>query len=293
MRIFIKSQINQIISEIRDHINSGLNKKWHLDGLGVNRVFWGERGTGDILLIKRLNKFCKIRDSLILIQGIGRGKEILNFLYNKPKMIVGCDLQDRRAAWISLMKNLNKYNIPIHIIQNDMHTLCFANESFDSVVSFAVYEHVTNLNEATKESQRILKRDGVIFASLGPLYYCFGGDHFSGHGGIAYGYNHLFLSKKEYIDYFDLYSYQLGTEKEDYRRDIIERPLFSYLKFNDYINIFNKYFKIEYLAIKISHEALLFQRDFPDKFDWLQKNFGITAYDLIIKSIIAYMRKYR
>lgn len=287
----LKSNINFLFSEIRDCLNYRLNKKYRLNNLDVNRIFWGERGTHYSLLLKHLNNFFSMKNSKILLQGIQGGDEITDFLRYKPKVIVGCELFDYKESWDLLQKVSKQYRIPIYVVQNDIRNLCFSNDNFDIITSFAVYEHLANLDEALRESKRVLKKNGIILASLGPLYFCFGGDHFSGSGGIVNGYNHLLLSRQAYIDYFDSYSYQLGDKKEGYRKFIIEQPIFSYLKFDEYINLFRKYFNIEYLAIKISNEAILFKEKFPDKFDLLMDKFKLTCHDLIIKGIIVFLRK--
>ncbi len=291
MKFSFKAEAGNLAAGLRDLLKSRACQEWRLGGLGVNRVFWGERGTGSYLLIKKLNRLYPIENSRILLEGIQGGREMENFLPYQPKLIAGCELFNYREDWERLKKNTGCCPGRVYILQNDVQNLCFAGGAFDIIGSFAVYEHIKNVEMAMAESKRCLKKDGVLFMTLGSLYYCFGGDHFSGHGGIENGYNHLILAKREYVEYFDRYSYQLGTEKGGYRKFIVEEPLFSYLKFGYYLELFKKYFAIDYLAVKISSEALCFEKRFPEKFKRLQDENNLSPQDLIIKGIIAYLRK--
>jgi SAM-dependent methyltransferase len=164
--------------------------------------------------------------------------------------------------------------------------------SVDLIASDAVYEHCRDLPAVMQESWRILKPGGFIYASYGPLYFCAGGDHFSGRGGLETCFNHLRLDPKAYRDYLEAYQ----EEIEDFQggKRYIELNLFSYLTTSRYIEIYQEaHFAVKELILEISHEALRYQKLFPDKFESIvNKQKGRCCQDdLLIKANFIILQK--
>ena len=162
------------------------------------------KGFSSLSRKKKLNSIKLIKNKKILIVGCGNGLDIINWLKFKPKYIEAIDLFDYSRSWQKIEKYLkkDKSNTKIKFYQKNILELNSYNK-FDFIVSDAVFEHLEKLDEAIKKLTILLKKDGVIYASYGPLWYCFGGDHFSGRDKKENGYNHIILSKKKYKIYFN------------------------------------------------------------------------------------------
>jgi len=90
----------------------------------------------------------------------GCGDKPYEMLFNQAEEYVGVDIKlpsDVR------MKNKADYLY-------DGMTLPFENSTFDSVVSFEVFEHVFNINQMMSEIYRILKNEGTVLISI-PFSY--------------------------------------------------------------------------------------------------------------------------
>ena len=164
--------------------------------------------------------------------------------------------------------------------------------SVDLIASDAVYEHCRDLPGVMRESCRILKPGGCIYASYGPLYYCAGGDHFSGRGGLSTCFNHLWLDPEAYQRYLEAYQ----EEIEDFQGGAryIELKLFSYLTTRQYIEIFQAaHFVVKGLILEISPEALRFKKLFPDEFDFIVNQYEDKCCkdDLLIKANLVILQK--
>jgi ubiquinone/menaquinone biosynthesis C-methylase UbiE len=103
------------------------------------------------------------------------------------------------------------------------------------VSSDAVFEHIKNLPVVLSEFSRVLKPGGLLYASFGPLWYGYGGDHISGYDDVKSGYSHLLMSKADYICYIS----RLGEfeRNEDDGRTWVESDLFSKLLPTQYIDV--------------------------------------------------------
>jgi hypothetical protein len=84
------------------------------------------------------------------------------------------------------------------------------------------------------QCHRILRRGGLLYATFGPLWYTWGGDHVSGYDAIEGGFNHLLLDDKAWRIYLD----GMGppTHSEHDGRTWIEHDLFSRLRPCEYLD---------------------------------------------------------
>jgi len=110
----------------------------------------------------------------------------------------------------------------------------FEDEEFDVIGSDAVLEHVTNFPAVVSEFVRLLRPGGFFYATFGPLWPCWQGDHYSGWDELSNGYNHLVMDQSSYQQY-------LGSEKREDHPELEEGRmwskygLFSYLRAIDYV----------------------------------------------------------
>lgn len=222
-------------------INRKLDKKYSkITELEVDQWYWGHRGLEYQLLRSRLNKYAPIKGKKILIAGCGTGRDVYSWLPYSPREIVGVDYFDYTRAWSYIKTTAVTTKTQVNFVQQDLSSLGeIKDNSIDIVGSDAVFEHLTNLGEVLKEFHRVLKPGGVLYATYGPLWFSWGGDHISGSDKIEYGYNHLILEKKEYSHYLDKFGEY--THSEDDGRTWIENNLFSYLRPSEYVSLLEKH----------------------------------------------------
>ncbi len=71
---------------------------------------------------------------------------------------------------LDVAKSLKQYYRKPYFLINDDGSYPFENNSFDAIWSFAVHEHITDLQQALLELKRILKSGGVLF--FWPAWFC-------------------------------------------------------------------------------------------------------------------------
>ncbi|NWG29874.1 MAG: class I SAM-dependent methyltransferase [Rhodocyclaceae bacterium] len=205
-------------------------------GLEVDFWLWGQRGNDYEALRRRVNRIIGIRGKQILIAGCGTGRDILSWLSYEPRLLTGVDYFDYARAWKAVRDFAHKRypRTTLTFRQADLAYMdTMPGESVDVVGSDAVFEHLRNLPAVLREFHRILRPGGVLYATFGPLWYCWGGDHFSGHDGILAGYNHLLLAPETY----EAYLCEAGPHRhsEHDGRTWIKNDLFSRLRPIEYL----------------------------------------------------------
>ncbi len=234
------------------------------------------------------------KDATILVQGVGSGWEVLLWAAIRPKKIIGVDLFSFSESWAEITKYCQeKYNIEVEFKQASLEELPFLDDgSINICASDAVYEHCRDLNSVLKESFRVLKPGGVLYAAYGPLWFTAGGDHFSVRGGLENSFNHLILNQKEYINFVNNNIHK-DEEYQDGRR-YLEIDLFSKLTTQDYLELLrNNGFKIKKMILETNSYALDFKKKYHEKFSEIVD----TCYgkcdtdDLLIQSNIVFCIK--
>jgi SAM-dependent methyltransferase len=235
-----------------------------------------------------------IRNSLLLVQGTGSGWDVISWAKLRPRKIIATDIFSFEDSWEKIAQYCyDRFNVTVDFRVAPIEDVSFlASNSVDFIASDAVYEHCRNLSSVMAESFRILKPGGCIYASYGPLYYCTGGDHFSGRGGLETCFNHLLLAPEAYQRYLKAYR----EEVEDVQGGVryIELNLFSYLTTADYIKIYqDTHLVVKDLILEISSDALQFKQSFPDKFGFMAQKYQdkCTQDDLLIKAHLIILQK--
>lgn len=254
----------------------------------------GERWSYDISINKLLSHFSKqdLRKN-ILVAGCGRAGEDVQFWlrrgFNNIQVIdIDHDLR-WETEYIPAFKKKFKQNI--NFKQATLEELPFDDGIFDLTFSSAVLEHIRNPAKAIKEINRVTRTGGYSWHRFGPLYFCFSGDHCIDVYGLEHGYDHILKDEHEY-------RLMIGDKKffSEHSAD----PLcygwaalnqFSYYTPEEYLGLFEKYFKIEHLLIIISTEGMAFRSKYPLRWEELLKNTGLNEADLLIRSIIVILKK--
>jgi SAM-dependent methyltransferase len=205
-------------------------------GLDADFWLWGQRGNDYKALRRRANRLFPIRGKRVLIAGCGTGRDILSWLAYEPRLLMGVDYFNYERAW-KILRDSTCRCYPcaeLTFRQADLAQMDnISGESVDVIGSDAVFEHLRNLPDVLREFYRILRPGGVLYATFGPLWYCWGGDHFSGHGDILTGYNHLLLEPGAY----EAYLHEAGphSHSEHDGRTWIQNDLFSRLRPAEYL----------------------------------------------------------
>lgn len=235
-----------------------------------------------------------IRDSIMLVQGTGTGWDVISWAKLRPRHIIATDMFPFEDSWEEITRYCyDHYKVTVDFRLSAIEDVTFLeSNSVDFIASDAVYEHCRDLPGVMRESSRILKPGGCIYASYGPLYFCAGGDHFSGRGGLSTCFNHLLLDPEAYQRYLEAYQ----EEIEDFQGGAryIKLDLFSYLTTRQYIDICRKsHFVVKGLILEISADALRFKKLFSDKFNFIMDKYKDKCGkdDLLIKSNLIILQK--
>lgn len=235
-------------------------------------------------------------DTTILVQGTGTGWDVISIAVLRPRKIIATDLFAFEESWAPIRAYCkDRYGVEVEFHQCPLeHHSFLPDGSIDLCISDAVFEHCKDLPSVMRESFRLLRPGGVLYASYGPIWFSAGGDHFSGRGGLQHIFNHVLLEPEQYQAYFKTH---LGeTEEFQSGGRYVELDLFSKLTTSQYLDVFrNAGFEQDQLIIEISPDSLNFRRQFPDQFQHLLEKWRprCTEDDFLIKGHLARLLKPR
>lgn len=247
-------------------VNQWLSRKYRNLGLRPDIWLWGQRGNDFERHRRRVNRFLPLSGSRILVAGCGTGRDVLSWMVYCPASLTGVDYFNYDRAW-NMLRRQGQHQLPgtkLDFAQADLTMLSpFSDESFDVVGSDAVFEHVRNLPAVLREFHRVLRPGGIVYATYGPLWYCWGGDHISGFDEDAAGYNHLIMEPAAYERYLD--SVGKHTHSEHDGRTWIKHDLFSYLRPTEYLSALAEAgFERLFVGLIIEPRAVHCLRENPD-----------------------------
>lgn len=261
---FIEGYIKAPLRRPFNFIYRALISKLHLRKYKKQAAFdidlwlWGQRGNDYAAHRYNINKMMPIKDKKLLIAGCGTGRDIPSWLKYGPSVVVGLDYFNYQRAWAEVTLELGKRfpRSTVQFWQGNLSNLeVFNDGEFDIIGSDAVFEHITDLSTVISEFYRVLRPGGLVYATFGPLWHAWHGDHFSGWDENSSGYNHLALSEDQYKRYLD--EKPFDQHSEDDGRTWIEHGLFSYLKPTEYLEILEKAgFKRLFTGVLIEPKAV-------------------------------------
>ena len=130
-------------------------------------MIWGgvEQPDGRMKDILKLLEFAPNKSGMLLDIGVGKG-QISSYFLNNPliKHIEGIGLE---VDSYGLPSDLFKKNF--HLTECSVEKMPFDDESFDIAVASHIFEHVSNMGLALKETRRVLKEDGWLYIFI-PKY---------------------------------------------------------------------------------------------------------------------------
>lgn len=258
--------------------------------IDADLYLWGQRGNDYERHRRRVARFVQIQSARILVAGCGTGRDVESWVRLSPRSITGLDLFSYRRAWDMWQSQFATISpgVEVSFAQGNLEDLSqLPDASFDLISSDAVFEHVRDMPKVLAQFHRILKPGGVLYATFGPLWFGWGGDHVSGYDSVLSGFNHLTLKEAAYRCYLD----GLGTQEhsEHDGRTWIDNDLFSRLKPLQYLQYLNAAgFKRLFVAEIIDPSAVACL-EHPD-FDrgTLQ---GVDEHDLLVSGMTIIYRR--
>lgn len=252
-----------------------------------------EKGMSTLARREWVDRYIPLQNSRILVIGCGSAWDLGSYLRFKPQEIVGVDLYSFAQCWRQIQDYVTHTGLPTKVFFHqadiaDLEKLGLG--EFDLICSDAVFEHCQELEKVLKALYSLLRPQGIIYAAYGPLWYCWGGDHFSGRGGIEQGYNHLLLEPAAYQDYYRTHLQDAAFELQNGGR-YIELDLFSKLSSKQYIDLYKKLgFKLKSLIVEFNKNAEALRS--TSIFGRLLEKFPqLTVDDFLMKSHLVLLGK--
>jgi SAM-dependent methyltransferase len=254
-----------------------------------------EKGMSTIARRQWVDQYKSLRDARILVIGCGSAWDFGSYLRFSPREIVGVDLYNFSSCWQQVQNYTKIANLPTQVkfIQSDIAALANMNlGDFDIICSDAVFEHCRDLENVLKNLYSLLSPEGIMYASYGALWYSWGGDHFSGRGGIQNGYNHLLMSSSEYESYYQTYLMDDIFELQNGGR-YVKLDLFSKLSGLEYIQLYKKTkFNCKFLIVEFTKEGELALQKYPNIYNQLTEALPNLNYqDFTMKSHMVILSK--
>ncbi len=150
---------------------------------------WGQRGNDYERQRRRVDRFLPLAGRSVLVAGCGTGRDVESWVKSRPRRVVGLDWFRYDSAWTMWRERFAHVapGVDVEFGQADLACLdALPPSSFDVVGSDAVFEHLKDLPRTLAQFRRALKPGGILYATFGPLWHAWGGDHVSGYddGGI-------------------------------------------------------------------------------------------------------------
>jgi SAM-dependent methyltransferase len=239
-----------------------------------------------------VDRHARLRGRHLLVQGTGTGWDTLTWQSFRPARITALDAFSFDDAW----RDIAAYCAREHLVVPtfgvaDLEMLPLETGSVDVVVSDAVYEHCRNLEAVLRETRRVLRPGGYLYAGYGPLWFTWGGDHYSGRGGNEHGFNHVSLDPAAYRNYF--VGQRRPVEDTQSGGRYVELDLFSKLTTREYLAAFDRTgFDLLDLRLELSPEAVDFVERWPERARaLLARHPNLAPDDLLIKANLVVLRR--
>jgi len=256
----------------------------------IDRFLLDEGGMFKTFVYKICDKFHSLKNSVILVPGVGYGRNLFQLAAFHPKQIVAFDLYEYKNEWDFLSQKIFKeFGTEVLFLKGDFENVPKIYEKqVDFIISDAVLEHIRDLVKFIETARKFLKRKGIFYASFGPIWYGPGGDHLD--WGKDRLFDHLILNEKEYQKNFN------ETFDNSFINDscegsfLVKKNLFSRLRAEKYLNILDKAgFKKLLLWTKISSPAINLFKNNQDLYQILDAK-GVPKFDRFCSGLYLYSR---
>lgn len=197
---------------------------------------WGQRGNDYERHRRRVDRLLPLKGARLMVAGCGTGRDLESWMAMQPSQVAAVDWFRYDRAW-SMWQDRFSRTAPrteVRFLQGDLAYMAdLEDDSFDVIGSDAVFEHLRDLPGVLAECRRLLRPGGLLYATFGPLWFGWGGDHISGYDNVESGFNHLVLSPDAWLRYVDAAGSDGHSEHDG--RTWIRHDLFSRLRTTEYL----------------------------------------------------------
>lgn len=246
---------------------------------------WGQRGNDYERQRRRVDHFKPLAGCDVLVAGCGTGRDVASWVAMRPRRVMGLDWFSYEKAWGMWRDHFASTapEVAVRFGQADLSRLeGIPDANFDVVGSDAVFEHLKDVPSVLEQFHRILRPGGVLYATFGPLWHAWGGDHVSGYDALESGFNHLLLEKEAWQKYLDGIGEHEHSEHDG--RTWIEHDLFSRLRPTEYLDCLQTAgFKRCFVGAIVDPRAADFLKRFPEKAQCLLARHSVL--DLVVSGM--------
>lgn len=150
---------------------------------------------------QQIGEFCgQLTGKAVLDVGCGDMLQDFGLLPLGVSHVTGLDLADKPTRIVELPAVRNRiiqqgiavgedYAERMTYVEYDGAHFPFQNETFDLVISWSAFEHITDVPQVLSEIRRVCRRDGQVFIQVYPWFHCWLGSHLTDY--IPEPYFHL------------------------------------------------------------------------------------------------------
>lgn len=142
-------------------------------------------------IVPAFEPYWKLAGLNILDIGTGLGGKLPFYIDCGAVSVTGIDLNPQSLRIASMHIHELGLADKVSLLRCDAAKLPFPDDHFEAIVSINVFEHIARLEEAVRETYRVLKPGGLVFLHL-PPYYSPWGPHLE--NWIHYPWPHLLFS---------------------------------------------------------------------------------------------------
>jgi len=165
---------NQHILEFRDEIE-------FFNATQSNRNLLNAIRNYNISMIDQMNSIRALKGTLILDIGASpHGYALIRAMEQGSALYIGIGLDIEESRYI-----VGNFGNAGMLIKMDGTSLQFPDNMFDEVISISTFEHISNIDAAMFEIERVLKPGGLSLISFEPVWTCSYGHHLHHFGECA------------------------------------------------------------------------------------------------------------
>ena len=188
-------------------------------------------------IIEELDKICSLKDKKILDLGASNyGYALVESINKGAVEYVGIDLD------INIPIKVTHNNSSGTLLKMNAKKLNFPNNYFDILVTISTLEHFRELKNILNEMYRVIKKNGILFITFGPVWSSAYGFHLHQYPEVAKyipPWSHLLFTKKQMRNYLNNIKYPGNL---DMSLDQVISWIYKDTSINRYdINIINKH----------------------------------------------------
>lgn len=253
------------LSVVRDHLAPWLKKRPEISAYSPTGVGLGPEET-----LREAARRHSMQGATAVVLGAGAGNEADFLAPHGVKRVIGADLEAHETRWPQRRAQLAAQGVTATFTLMDGSCYALRDSSVDVVFSQGVLEHVVELDAALAEASRILRPDGQFVAWFGPLWCTFGGPHVA-----DLAFDHLLVEPAELLKR----ARKVGDGWEHW----LELDLFNRMKYDEYIELLDRHFVLEWVGVSGSSDAAKFGDQHPDKWSRLLDHHD--EMDLMVRSV--------